>query len=224
MWKRYALFAGLISSLTLKAAPSLDERLEAYKEGGTIPSAAIEFSYFFPQFPSYGTPTQIAGRKPGTGIRLGVDWMPLVGWAGKLGVGFALGYGKVNTVMNSGGATRIPFLEAYPLDADLVYRFDFVEDQLLVPFARVGVNATLLQEEYRKGGLQSFYGWYYAGGLAVCLDFLDAISAEVLNASTGIDNTYLLLQYKRVQGINPGAGQGPDLSRDELQASLRMEF
>lgn len=219
MKTRTWLFLVALFSLPALAAPSqLEDSAKAYTPPSR-PGAAVEFNYFMPVFGSYGATADIERRKPGMGFRLGFDWMPLVGRAGKLGLGLGIGYGKTQPAGE--GLTRMPFLEAYPLDADLVYRFDYVDNQLLVPFVRAGANVTYLFEEFRPG-LQRFTGYYYGGGLALCLDFLDAVSAELLNTSTGIDNTYLLVQYRRVENFTPG--QGPQLQRDEFSASFRMEF
>lgn len=207
-----AVLACFVSAPAVHAAVAdsdLEEAIELGDPAAHRPVAAVELGYFAPSFPEY------APDRRGNGIRLGGELLPYAGRFGKLGLGFSLAYGKLK------GNVASPFVEVIPMEASLSYRADVVENQFVVPFIHTGVQVTYLHQQFVPG-MQRFNGVEYGGGLALCLDFVDRISAVLLDRSTGIRNTYAVVDFRHVGYL--GKIQGPNLTRDELRFSLRFEF
>ncbi len=204
-----AWFATVPAANAAVADADLQDAIAIEEPEPLHPVASLELGFFAPSFPKYS-----ADRR-GNGIRLAGEWLPYVGRFGKLGLGLSLGYGKLK------GNADSPFIEVIPLETAITYRADVVENQFVVPFLHTGLQVTYLHQQFVPG-MQRFNGVEYGGGLSLCLDFVDRLSASLLDRSTGIRNTYAVLDFRRIAYL--GNSVGPDLSRDELRFSLRFEF
>lgn len=208
----FAVLAAFLKGPIAMAAVAdadLEDAIALEAPASPRPVAALELGYFSPSFPNYS-----ADRR-GNGILVTGEWLPYAGRFGKVGVGMSLGYGKLK------GNSASPFIEVIPLETALTYRADVVENQFLVPFLHTGLQVTYLHQQFTPG-MQRFNGVEYGGGLALCLDFIDRISASLLDRSAGIRNTYAVIDFRHVGYL--GRVQGPNLSRDELRFSLRFEL
>ncbi len=98
-------------------------------------------------------------------------------------------------------------LRAIPLSANATLRGEFFEDQPVVPYATAGVEYWLVEEEISasstadpvtSGGM---FGYHYGFGGNLLLDVFDRRRASLLQARTGIDNTWLTVEY-RVRSVS----------------------
>ncbi len=181
------------------------------------PLAAVEFGFYAPYLPNYDVLVADSTRPTGQGFRLGLQWLPLSGQIGKLSIGAGISYGKIPGLVNS------PFVELYPLDLGVTYRVDVLENQFVVPYFSFGLNPTLVRPQFSPG-MKLFQGIEYGGGLAFCLDFIDRGSAISLDQSVGIKNTFIVVDYRRVDFMTAPTPGEPDLRRNEVRVSLRMEI
>lgn len=115
-----------------------------------------------------------------------------------------------------------------PLGADVVGRIDIWNDQPFVPFARIGGDYWLWQEAWDVGGADdketregAKYGWHYGFGAMLLLDWLDKGTASQLEADTGINDTYLVGEYRSSQIAH---GTGLDFTSTEFTLGLQFDF
>ena len=159
-------------------------------------------------------------NETGSGLHLGVEWIPFDERYGKLGFGLGFGFYAIRNVTFNGKRAT---LTALPLEAYLSYRFDYVEDQILVPFVKVGASGALTKQKgIEVPGMQTYYGFDYSAGLELCLDQIDRSASRHLMMNTGISNTYLAFEYLRSAYLNQH--RGPNLTRDEMRIGLRFEM
>lgn len=118
----------------------------------------------------------------------------------------------------------------FPLALTVTGRLDFFDEQPIVPFGRIGLDYWMWRENWyvadsstmeseRTGGK---YGWHYGGGLLVLLDVLDRRAASRLEATTGINDTYLVAEYRQTNLVH-GDDQ-VNLSTSELTFGLKFDF
>jgi len=102
------------------------------------------------------------------------------------------------------------------------YRFDFVEDQVLVPSVRAGGDYWIFQEQNEfaddvEGGKA---GWHVGAGLGFLLDRLDPDADFELMSEYGIENTFLELGASKTWMKSDGL----DFSGWVFQAGFLFEF
>ena len=180
--------------------------------------ASFELRYG-PFFPSSTAVTSVYGE---TGH--GVLW--LEGGANitrfaelDLGVGF---YQELNTKVSITDITyhssEHTMLTAWPLAGGLTLRLDVLHEQLLVPTARVGMEYWLWRENWYVnpdvGGDSEMsggeLGWHYGFGANLLLDRFDPRRASWLATSSGIDDTYLVVDW-RTQSLGQWGEDGMSL-------------
>lgn len=121
-------------------------------------------------------------------------------------------------------------LTVVPLTADLSLRLDFFPEQLVVPYGRVGADYWFWWEKWyvyegseaddaRRGGKP---GWHWAVGGHVLLDPLDKRAASRMRAVSGIDDTFLTVEYR--QTTMPSGAKVLELSDKELTFGLKFDF
>ena len=97
-------------------------------------------------------------------------------------------------------------LTAFPFTAGLVLRLDFFKEQPLVPMALVGVDYWLWKENWyvnedvsSEEGLITGgeAGYHYGFGINLLLDWLEPGRASQLSARTGIDDTYIVAEWRK---------------------------
>lgn len=163
----------------------------------------------------------------------GMLWLEY-GWASRfveanLGIGFwqELGFRQTS---NGRVSDEHDMFTMFPLALTLTGRLDLLEEQPIVPFGRIGVDYwlwrenwyvadTATQESERAGGK---YGWHYGGGLLLLLDVLDRRAASRLEATTGINDTFVVAEYRQTN-LAHGDNQ-LDLSTSELTFGLKFDF
>lgn len=114
-----------------------------------------------------------------------------------------------------------------PTEVSMVYRLAFFKNQLFVPFAKVGVDYYYFRES-RKDGEEVLdggkWGHHYGGGLQLLLDFFDRKHANKLDIDYGINNTYLIFEYRKATVDDFGEKEGFDFSNSTWFGGLMFEF
>ena len=144
----------------------------------------------------------------------------------KVGSGFyhARGNGRFKT---SQAGDRKPLedfsLFMLPNSASLVYKFQFWNNQFLIPYVDAGVDAFALME-FQEGTsipkLGGSFGAHFSGGLAWNIGFLDRWSLLELDRDHGINSIYLTGEYRTYVHIS-----GPyDFSGTFISGGFAADF
>ena len=173
----------------------------------------LDLKYLPAQFP------ELSGAR-GKGGQIAFEWIPLADYSrfmGKPAIGISVAGAHIPNFIPGSPHGK---LTVYPLSVYLAYRLDFFENQVLVPFAKVGRAISLLSRPLN--GAYRYDSWDYSLGGEFCLNAIDSRSARQLDASTGINGTYLVVEWIKSIG-NRGSAQ-PRLAREEWQIGLRFEM
>lgn len=120
-------------------------------------------------------------------------------------------------------------LAIVPLSASITPRLHIFDEQPVVPFASIGGDWWLFRE--RKGLAESDkkeilsgskFGWHWELGLNFLLDVLDRRRASLLEAQSGINDSWLTLSYRRQ--VIESTGTGFNFSGNTLEAGLKLDF
>ncbi len=147
-------------------------------------------------------------------IQGGPRWRSLVGL--DLGAGF---YQELATTV-SVDATHTPssehtMLTAWPFQVAITGRLDVLKEQALVPRGSIGLDYWLWRENWYVnpdvGGADDISGgeagWHWSVGGDFLLDVLEPARASGLEARTGIEDSYLTVEYrKQILGVWKGDG------------------
>ncbi len=162
------------------------------------------------------------GGNLGNGARLNFEWM-FFQLAGKAALGIGLHFSAIPAAVNAGGETIV--INALGGEVGLTYRADFIDHQILVPFARFGIDVDYVVQSRENGSTASqgtYQGTLYGGGLELCLFFLERRNARLLDRKFGINETFIVFEYLKT--ANAKTGNAPDLSHDEFRIGLRFEI
>ncbi|MCA9567531.1 MAG: hypothetical protein KC656_06795 [Myxococcales bacterium] len=150
-------------------------------------------------------------------------------------VGF---YQELAYAQSTGGtaSSQRTMLTWYPLGLSGSARLHLVDEQMFVPFARLGMDYVYFAEltDNASGGKDkvsgSKLGNHYALGASLLLDIFAPARASLLEAQTGINDTYLTVEWRR-QNIDarkaPWASavdDGFDLSGSMLTMGLKLDY
>lgn len=153
---------------------------------------------------------------------LSAEWLPpITDGYGKIGVGLGIGLAMQNNI--GAGKARLSLV---PLGAFVSYRADFMKNQFLVPFGKVGTNTTFFRR--LEGGTTSpttstYVGYNYGGGLEVCLNKIDPATAKEFDQAMGVNNTYFIFEYVKSNAFG-FMKPSTDLSHSEYRFGLRFEM
>ena len=145
------------------------------------------------------------------------------------GVGFLWkkGFAVDASDVSSADAGRMVWV---PLNLDFTLRLHLMDEQPIVPFGSVGGDyifwrETALAADGTPNPLQrtigSKAGWHWAAGGQILLDLLAPGRASRLEASSGINDTWLTVSYRR-QYV--GSDTGLDFGGWELSGGLKIDF
>lgn len=201
----------------VRAASELDP-ISSSEETVTVPVQSplqfgLDIKYLPAQFP------ELSGAR-GKGGALALEWIPFGEYRhymGKPAIGVSVAGSYIANFLPN---TPYGKLTVYPLTAYFAYRLDFIDNQIFVPFGKVGRSVSLLSRPLN--GAYQYDSWDYSLGGEICLNAIDSRSARQLDASTGINNTYLVVEWIKSVG-NRGTAQ-PNLARNEWQIGLRFEM
>ena len=109
-----------------------------------------------------------------------------------------------------------------PISNSFIYRGDFVENQLFVPFVNVGFDYMYFRENLQGDVTSGFkYGYHAGGGLQILMEWFDEAADAMENY--GINDVYLTLEGKWTQ-INNFGGGGLSFTGFVFSAGLLFEF
>ena len=138
------------------------------------------------------------------------------------GVGFFIKNGKaVGRTSGTPSADSFGFY-LIPLESNLVYRADFIEDQIVVPYVKGGIDYVFFRESDQGKITKGFkYGFHGTGGLQILMEWFDQTSGNLERG--GLNNIYLTLEanYQRINDFGKG---GLDLSGWVYSAGLLFEY
>lgn len=143
------------------------------------------------------------------------------GYWSKSGKGLLAIPGSVGTGAPSGDSTA---LKVIPMSLSLTYRFDpYVDRFPLVPYARVSLlhyqwwvtngSGGTASDASGKSGSGGTNGWGLGLGVAFLLDFLDPGLAREMDRDTGINHTYLFVEFDTARVKDFGSSKSWDLSQ-----------
>lgn len=116
-------------------------------------------------------------------------------------------------------------IKLFPLQAYVVYRLIYDEDQILVPFAGGGYTHVLYRQSLGGRGTVkgSQMGYHGRMGLQLLLDWFDPATADSFDLDLGVKNSYLVFeaQYRKVDDFG---GESVDLGGWSYLGSLLFEF
>ncbi len=115
-----------------------------------------------------------------------------------------------------------------PFTATAIARLDLLPHQPVVPYAGAGVGYLVwsernpIEDEQVDGDK---YGWTWLAGAQILLDELEPARADDLDGWWGVNDTYLTLEYSRVDYNRLGKGRdGLNLNHWVVRASFLFEY
>lgn len=131
-------------------------------------------------------------------------------------------------IAESGKQTNEKYkLHMAPAELGLLYRFNYTYDQIVVPYlGGSGVYSYYLEERLesswkKRGGI---YGAAAKGGLMLLLDKAETLASSKMERDFGINNTYLVYNFKYMILNNFEEEKGLDLSNHIHTLGVIFEF
>lgn len=138
------------------------------------------------------------------------EWYPwpqktMLGLQGGLGFMYAEGHGRL--VAGSGGQPNPASEEKFsfftvPLSLGAIYRFQYKDTQILVPYVAGGGTYVVLaekREDQSKTDFTGGFGFYGSGGLLLNISALDSETGFELDSEYGIGNLWLSLELRATE-------------------------
>lgn len=128
------------------------------------------------------------------------------------------------SLIESGALTTLNLVNG---NFGITARLDFFDEQILVPYGRFGLTASLFKETVDDGGDEEVvmgdrYGYYGAIGLELLLDRFEPDRAADLDISQGINDTSIFIE-SRMQSLQVGQDVLP-FSGIVVTGGLKFEF
>lgn len=162
---------------------------------------------------------------------------------GSLGVGAGFGYGwidgRARNVEGDKTDDEVGF-NLLPLTLSLVYRWDWAAVEYgvpLVPYAKVGLTGAFWWATDAKDDISNAQtggssregsgltlGWHASAGLMFLLDVFSTSMAIGFDSESGVNNSYLFIEYQYTSLDDFGSGSSLVLSDDALSFGLAFEF
>ena len=163
---------------------------------------------------------------------------------GTLAVGAGIRYGQAKgkaLLADGTGSTDPTRLRLMPLTASLVYRFDWLAQQVdvpVVPFFKGGMTYTLWwilngrgevanawgQDGVGHEGQGGTMGWHGSVGMQLLLDWFDSNMATEFDTESGVNNSFLFAEYAFNQVNDSGSSTSMELSAETLSFGMMFEF
>jgi hypothetical protein len=143
-----------------------------------------------------------------------------------LGAGFFQELAFTVDAQGNPGSQRT-MITAIPLAVTPVLRAHFLDEQFLVPYAGLGMSWWMWNEKVDNaaGGKDTIsgskFGWHWSVGLNLLLDTFSRSRASMLEAQTGINDSWFTIEFRRqvIEG-----DQGIFFSGDVITAGLKLDF
>ena len=188
-------------------------------------SAAIELVYAPTSFKHYQWSGGGTNDARFSGFRVNAEWIAFGDSPyGKPVLGIGVGAAWISDLAVD--SSKFGTLFVIPVEPYIGYRMDYFRNQVVVPYGRLGLGLAYLQEEVqvadgKRLSHDSYLGLDLAVGAEVWLNFVDRKSARNLDASTGINNVYLLVEYFKSRELG---AKWANLAREEVRLGMRFEF
>ncbi len=133
----------------------------------------------------------------------------------------------------SGERTMLTWWPALSLDGTA--RLHLLDEQFVVPYARAGFDWVVWSEKWDLGTSKdvirgSKFGLHYGLGGSLLLDLFDPRRASLLEAQTGINDTYLTFEWRKQSVDNrsmpwaPANRSGLDFSASMFTVGLKLDY
>ena len=204
-----------------------------FRLGRYQPQIDNEFSGATPFESTFGNDTRFI-------IGFELDWQALrIPGLGTFGPGFGWGYTKFGADAflsdGTGRAAQETTLEIMPMYVVGVLRADVFARELsipLVPYAKLGLGYALWwtgdgsdtsEDDAGVKGRDASYGLHYALGGMLLLDALDRTSAVEMDNVTGVNNSYLFIEWT-VSMLDGFGGDQMNVGSNSWTLGLALEF
>lgn len=175
-------------------------------------------------------------------LGLEVDWQALrIPHFGSFGPGFGWGYTKftADALLGDGSGERsaqTTSLEIMPMYVVGVLRVDVLARETvipLVPYAKVGLGYALWWSGDGDGGADAddgtkgrgaSYGYQWALGAMLLLDWMEPHGASQLDAETGVNNSYLFIEWYNSQLDGFGSGDQMQVGTNTWMLGIAVEI
>lgn len=168
------------------------------------------------------------GSTSGLIIGYDYDWFPWEGDAGKLGLQagigamFVTGNGRLVADPDTVSKEKYTFV-TLPLNLGAVYRLQWKDQQMFVPYASGGGTYLVLLEKREDKSMPSAtggFGFYGAGGVLFNLNSFDREAGLRLDSEYGIGNLWLSVELRVTEVQNAAFG----FSNQYVNAGLSFDF
>jgi len=162
---------------------------------------------------------------------------------GTLAVGAGARYGWVDGHAVEPESSDETALNIVPLTLGVTYRFDYLQQRAgipLVPYVHAGLewaiwwvtngkneiaNTRAATSPYEgRTALSNTFGFYAGGGLQLHLDFFSESMATEFDSESGVNNSYLFVDFTRHELNDFYSSASIDLSDSALSFGLMFEF
>ncbi len=201
--------------------------------GPYTPSVDDEFSGATPYADAFGDKNRYL-------LGLEVDWQLLqIPSFGTLGPGIGIGYttasGKARVASTGTESDQETSLSILPMYLVGVLRIDVFAQDLgipFVPYGKLGLGYALwwsnsgddtARDDAGIIGRDTSYGWQFALGGMLHLDIFDPRSAADMDMSTGVNNSYLFIEWY-VSHLDGFGGDKMDVGTNTWMLGLALEL
>jgi hypothetical protein len=209
-----------------------------FRIGRYVPSIDNEFQTEKPYEQTFGTKNRYS-------IGFEVDWQALrIPYVGTFGPGFGLEYTKISgqsfiasdpTFKTRAGSGEVSSLSIFPMYVVGVLRVDYLARSVhipIVPYVKLGLggafwsigtgDGTANQNGIKGRGFS--YGPQFALGGMLLLDAIDPDSAIEMDASTGVNNSYLFFEWFDSELNGFGSGKQMQVGTNTWVLGLALEI
>jgi len=126
-----------------------------------------------------------------------------LGLSARVGAFYASGFAVDKTGRRSGEKLQFYVI---PTQLEATYRFDFLNEQVLVPWLSAGGDYWLYREDnqFAKDVQGGKTGWHGGAGLGILLDRLEPDSMNEMQQDFGVENVFLELGVQRTYMTQTG--------------------
>lgn len=159
---------------------------------------------------------------------------------GTLSAGIAFGYWSIEGQAEPDPSQQLDIdlpkttMRIVPLVGQATYRFDMFQDSVpLVPVLRLGVDWYLWDIKDGNGKVAKLgdaeasgatWGWHYAIGVHLLLDYLSPQMAADFDFDAGVNNSYLTFEYRSATVDDFGSDESFRLGDDTFFFGLTLDF
>ncbi len=161
------------------------------------------------------------------GLNVDYEWQPFRGFGAlgiQLGAGLAFAHGAGTLNLTGAPPSEESFdLYVVPLSAFVIYRFEYIRRQWIVPFANGGLTYYGLAERRDDSAPIQFAGAAAVGGgggVHFSISRLDPVGAFTLDREYGIADMWLTLEARAMKGLKPDV----DFTNQQVSAGITVDF